>query len=90
MRPEIVVDTRGSRSPTCSVDQMTRRVSPFAILALAIEELTFTDRIPVVRDIAVDWEDRIWVERTGEGGQGPRPNNILTPDDLSLDGQPGP
>ncbi len=57
---------------------------------MATEEMPFPQGTPVVRDIAVDGEDRIWVERTGEGGRGPGPNDILTPDGPCVDGQPGP
>ena len=46
----------------------------------SIEDMTFAAEIPVIDDIAVDWEDRIWVERTGENGQGPGPIDIMTAD----------
>ena len=46
----------------------------------SIEDMTFADEIPVIDDISVDWEDRIWIERTGENGQGPGLIDILTPD----------
>ena len=42
--------------------------------------MTFADEVPVIANIAVDWEDRIWVERTGEDGTGPGPTDIVTPD----------
>ena len=47
-------------------------------MAGSIEDMTFADEIPVIDGIAVDWEDRIWIERTGENGQGPGPIDILT------------
>ena len=46
----------------------------------SIEDMTFAAEIPVIDDIAVDWENRIWVERTGENGQGPGLIDIMTPD----------
>ncbi|MDE2795784.1 MAG: 6-bladed beta-propeller [Gemmatimonadota bacterium] len=46
----------------------------------SIEEMTFADEIPVIDDIAVDWEDRVWIERTGENGQGLGPIDIMTAD----------
>ncbi len=43
-----------------------------------IENMVFADEIPVIADIATDWEGRIWVERTGDrvGEQGP--TDVLT------------
>ena len=46
----------------------------------SIEDMTFADEIPVIDDIAVDWEDRVWIERTGENGQGLGPIDIMTAD----------
>lgn len=42
--------------------------------------MTFADEVPVIANMAVDWEDRIWVERTGEDGVGRGPTDIVTPD----------
>jgi len=45
-----------------------------------IEGMVFADEVPVIADLAVDWEGRIWVERTGrhvgEGG----PTDLITAD----------
>lgn len=46
----------------------------------SIEDMTFADEIPVIDDIAVDWEDRVWIERTGENGQGLGPIDVMTAD----------
>ena len=44
------------------------------------ESLTFADEVPVLTGIRVDWEDRIWVERTGPTGAGDDgPIDIVTP-----------
>ena len=45
-----------------------------------VEERTFADEVPVLYDLKVDWEDRIWVERRGPTGQGDGPTDIVTPD----------
>ena len=46
----------------------------------SIEDMTFADEIPVIDNIAVDWEDRIWVARHDELGIGPELIDIVTPD----------
>ena len=44
------------------------------------ESLTFADEVPVLTGINVDWEDRIWVKRTGPTGDGnDGPIDIVTP-----------
>lgn len=45
-----------------------------------VESMVFTDEIPVIADMAVDREDRIWVARTGAGGDGDGPTDLLTAD----------
>ena len=45
-----------------------------------VEERTFADEVPVLFDLKVDWEDRIWVERRGPTGQGDGPTDIVTTD----------
>lgn len=45
-----------------------------------VESMVFTDEIPVIADMAVDREDRIWVARTGVGGDGDGPTDLLTAD----------
>ena len=44
-----------------------------------IRDLMFPEEIPVIRNIAVDWSDRIWVQRSAPPGE-PGPTDILTPD----------
>lgn len=44
-----------------------------------IESMTFPDEIPVISRLAVDWSDRIWVQRSALPGE-PGPTDILTPD----------
>ena len=43
-----------------------------------VDNMVFTEVIPVISDMAVDAEDLIWVERTGPGGDGAGPIDILT------------
>lgn len=55
-------------------------VRSIQVMGGSIEDMTFADEIPVIDGIAVDWEDRIWIERTGENGQGPGPIDVMTVD----------
>ncbi len=45
-----------------------------------VDNMVFTEVIPVIAGMAVDAADLIWVERTGPGGDGPGPIDILTAD----------
>ena len=45
-----------------------------------VEERTFADEVPVLYGLKVDWEDRIWVARSGPTGQNDGPTDIVTPD----------
>lgn len=45
-----------------------------------VESMAFAQEIPVIAEVAVDREDRIWVARTGAGGDGEGPTDVLTPD----------
>ena len=53
---------------------------PIQIEREGVEERTFADEVPVLFDLKVDWEDRIWVERRGPTGQGDGPTDIVTTD----------
>ena len=45
-----------------------------------VDNMVFTEVIPVIAGMAVDAKDLIWVERTGPGGDGAGPIDILTAD----------
>ena len=60
--------------------EVPSNVGIFRVERESVDKLTFADEVPVIANIAVDWEDRIWVERTGEDGTGPGPTDIVTPD----------
>ena len=45
-----------------------------------VEGRTFAAELPVLYDLAVDWEDRIWLERWGPTGDDDGPTDIVTPD----------
>ena len=47
------------------------------MIAGQVESLTFPDEIPVIGEVAVDWSDRIWVERSALGAE-PGPIDIFT------------
>ena len=60
--------------------EVPSNVGIFRVERESVDKMTFADEVPVIANIAVDWEDRIWVERTGEDGTGPGPTDIVTPD----------
>ena len=45
-----------------------------------VDNMVFTEVIPVIAGMAVGAGDLIWVERTGAGGDGPGPIDVLTAD----------
>lgn len=60
--------------------EVPSNVGIFRIERESVDELRFADEIPVIANMAVDWEDRIWVERTGADGVEPGPIDIVTPE----------
>ena len=58
------------------------RITNFADLGpvSGMPELTFYPEVPVLRDLSVTWEGRIWVGRTGERLEGAGPIDVLTPE----------
>jgi hypothetical protein len=49
-----------------------------AAMVRQIETMVFTEEIPVISDMAVDREDRIWIARTGSGGdQATGPTDVV-------------
>lgn len=72
------------RETTASLAEIGRRADlPFPVQfeREGAEELAFADEVPVLTGIKVDWEDRIWVGRTGPTGDGDDgPIDIVTPD----------
>ena len=49
-----------------------------AAIVRQIETMVFTEEIPVIADMAVDGEDRLWIARTGSGGdQATGPTDIV-------------
>lgn len=44
------------------------------------DELVFADELPVIARLKVDWDDRIWVTRTGADGSSGGPTDIVTAD----------
>jgi len=45
-----------------------------------IEGMVFAEEVPVIADLAVDWEGRIWVERTGRRVGEDGPTDLITAD----------
>ncbi|MCY3610116.1 MAG: hypothetical protein OXH51_01155 [Gemmatimonadetes bacterium] len=60
--------------------EVPSNVGIFRIERESVDELRFADEVPVIANMTVDWEDRIWVERTGADGVGPGPIDIVTPE----------
>ena len=61
--------------------QLTSIRGRFQIEREGAEALIFADEVPVIGDLKVDWEDRIWVARTGaDGGDDNGPTDIVTTD----------
>lgn len=60
--------------------EVPSNVGIFRVERESVDKLTFANEVPVIANIAVDWDDRIWVERTGEDGTGPGPTDIVTPE----------
>ena len=52
----------------------------FRVERESVDRLRFADEVPVIADMAVDWEDRIWVRRAGADGIETGPIDIVTPD----------
>ncbi len=55
-------------------------VGIFRVERESVDELRFADEVPVIANMAVDWEDRIWVERTGADGVEPGLIDIVSPE----------
>ena len=66
--------------------------SRFQLEREGVDELAFADEVPVIGDLEVDWEDRIWVtRRAADGDRDGGPTDIVTPDGryigtLAIDG----
>lgn len=60
--------------------EVPSNVGIFRIERESVDELRFADEIPVIANMAVDWEDRIWVERTGADGVEAGPIDIVNPE----------
>ena len=65
------------RYPQASSDAPAAQMS---VRREGAESLTFATEVPVLTGIKVDWEDRVWVKRTGPTGDGDDgPIDIVTP-----------
>ena len=60
--------------------EVPSNVGIFRVERESVDRLAFANEVPVIANMAVDWEDRIWVQRTGDNGTGPGPTDIVTPD----------
>ena len=49
-----------------------------AMIVRQIETMIFTEEIPVIADLAVDREDRLWIARMGPAGDETGPTDIIT------------
>ncbi len=72
-RTGVHVQSRGANISSRSADAVADLVAQ--VLA---EEMTFGSEVPVLKKIAVDSEDRIWVSRTGDDGSSVGAIDLLT------------
>ncbi|MXW17062.1 MAG: 6-bladed beta-propeller [Gemmatimonadetes bacterium] len=79
---EVVMSVRGTAGTSASALSSLNpdNVQSIQVMGGSIEDMTFADEIPVIDAITVDWDDRVWIERTGENGQGQGPIDIMTVD----------
>lgn len=49
-----------------------------------IDEMVFEEFFPALQAVQVDWEGRIWAERTGEDPNGPGPIDVISADEQYL------
>ena len=79
--PQAVTDAmRDAQRARYRAREMPSNGGIFRVERESADRLTFADEVPVIANIAVDWENRIWVARTGEAGFGRGPTDIVTPD----------
>jgi len=71
---------RDARRARYRAREVPSNVGIFRVERESADRMTFVAEVPVIANIAVDWENRIWVARTGEDGVGPGPTDIVTPD----------
>ena len=77
-RPVIMMQTMGGGG-----GGTTQRIGGDAMSDMMrerIEGMVFADEVPVIADLAVDWEGRIWVERTGRRVGEDGPTDLITAD----------
>lgn len=79
--PQAVTDAmKDAQRARYRAREVPSNVGIFRVERESADRLTFAEEVPVIANMAVDWDDRIWVARTGEGGVGPGPTDIVTPD----------
>ncbi|MFC1660282.1 hypothetical protein ACFL3S_02290 [Gemmatimonadota bacterium] len=71
--PTIVMRTSDGASNRMTSEQAR------AMLEGRIESMEFAEQIPVIAGMAVDWEGRIWIERTARDVVGAGPVDVLDP-----------
>ncbi len=59
-------------------DELTGSLPRFSGSEVIVPEMAFASEVPVLNRVAVDSENRIWVERTGTDGLSAGPNDIFT------------
>jgi len=77
---EAVMEAERERYRETTARLANIRSQTFQIEREGAEGLAFADEVPVVADLKVDWDDRIWVTRSGADGDDDGPTDIVTPD----------
>ena len=66
------------------ISEQARRALMRQLQDDAASRMTFAEQIPVINRMAVDSEDRIWVERTGRDGFSDGPTDVFDADGYLL------
>ncbi len=78
---ESIMEAERERYRETTAQLANVRSQRFQIEREGAEALVFADEVPVIADLTVDWEDRIWVARTGaDGSDDDGPIDIVTAD----------
>lgn len=78
---EAIMEAERARYRESTAQLENLRSSRFQIEREGVEDLAFADEVPVIGNLEVDWDDRIWVtRRAADGARDGGPTDIVTPD----------
>jgi hypothetical protein len=73
-----LAESGGSHISVSGSGGVTRGAPSAEVRKSIADNLEFAEEIPVIQDLAVDWEGRVWVERCGNEGVEGGPIDLLT------------